>query len=152
MVPLVVLTLLRPPARARKNRWVVLDDDEVSSDEDAPLQKRLQLSFATGGSGGSTPAVADVAAEMKATTDKEAVDKRATEEATVKVAVDKEVVDKRAMEEAAMKEAAVGATGDSSAPSLAPSSVAGSKRAAVPSGSTPPAKRPYRGVWKSRSV
>jgi hypothetical protein len=61
-------------------------------------------------------------------------------------------MDKRAAEEAAVKEAAVGAAGDSSAPSQAPSSVAGAKREAVPSGSTPPAKRHYRGVWKPRFV
>jgi hypothetical protein len=131
---------------------VVLDDDEVSSDEDVPLQKWLWLSSGACGSSGSAPTTPDVVAAMKATADREVTNRRATEEATVKVAVDKEVVDKRAMEEAATKEAAVGATGDSSAPSLAPSSVAGAKRAAVPSGSTPPAKRPYRGVWKSRFV
>jgi hypothetical protein len=37
-------------------------------------------------------------------------------------------------------------------PGQAPSSVAGAKRAAAPSGSSPPAKRPYRGVWRPRYV
>jgi hypothetical protein len=135
--------------------WVVLDDDEISSDEDVPLQKRLWLSSAIGGSRGSAPAVADVVTAMKDTADKEATDKMATEKATVKVATDKEATDKRAAEEAAvkevagkeaadkrtaeeamMKEAVVGAARDSSALGQVPSSVAGTKRAAVPSGST----------------
>jgi hypothetical protein len=100
---------------------------------------------------------------MKATTDKEATDKRATGEAVVKVvmdkegtdkrivlneAADKEVADKRAAGEATLKDATVGAVGDSSAPGQVSSSVSGTKRVAVPSGSTPLAKRPYRGIWK----
>jgi hypothetical protein len=40
---------------------------------------------------------------------------------------------------------AAGAIGGSLAPGQAPSA-AGAKRATAPSGSTPPAKRPYRGV------
>jgi hypothetical protein len=130
-----------------KQVCVVLDDDEVSSDEDEPLQKRLwQLS-------GAGPAVLDEAAAMTAATDKEATYKRATEEAVMKRAAEE-----RAAEEAATKEVAgkttdesVGAAGGSPTPSQA-SSVAGAKRAVVPSGSTLPAKRPYRGVWKPRFV
>jgi hypothetical protein len=117
---------------------VVLDDDEISSDEDVPLQKRLWLSSAVGGSRGSAPVVADVVTAMKATADKEATDKMATEKATVKVATDKDATDKRAAvkevagkeaadkrttEEAMMKEAVVGAVGDSSALGQVPSSV-----------------------------
>jgi hypothetical protein len=83
---------------------------------------------------------------------KEAADKRATEEAVTKEAVDKEVIDKRAVEEAAMKEAVVVAVGCSSAFGQVPSSVVGAKMVATPSGSTPPAKRPYRGIWKPRFV
>jgi hypothetical protein len=37
-------------------------------------------------------------------------------------------------------------------PGQVPSSVAGAKRAAAPSGSSPPAKRPYRGIWRPRYV
>jgi hypothetical protein len=102
---------LRPGGRSRGHRWqfqcrwrfqrhgpdkgkqtcVVLDDDEVSSDEDEPLQKRLrQLS-------GARLVVLDEAA----TTDKEATGKRAVEEATVERAVEE-----RAAEEATMKKAA----------------------------------------------
>jgi hypothetical protein len=99
-------------------------------------------------------AAPDVVAAMKVT------DKRATEEAvvkavgdkkaankriTVKVKADKEATDKRTAEEAVRKEVAVGAVGDSSAPGQAPSLAAGARRVAAPSGSTPPAKRPYMG-------
>jgi hypothetical protein len=64
------------------------------------------------------------------------------------------VAEERATEEAVAKAAtaeAAGATGGSPAPGQAPSA-AGAKRAMAPSGSTPPAKRPYRGVWKPRFV
>jgi hypothetical protein len=55
--------------------------------------------------------------------------------------------DRRAAEEATAKEAA----GEgSSVPGQVPSSAVGAKRAATPSGSSPPAKRPYRGVWRPR--
>jgi hypothetical protein len=37
-------------------------------------------------------------------------------------------------------------------PDQVPSSAAGTKRAAAPSGSSPPAKWPYRGVWRPRYV
>jgi hypothetical protein len=123
---------------------IVLDDDEVLSDEDAPLQKRLWLSSAISGSSGSAPATAIVAAVVKAGVDKEVTDKRATEEAVVKEAADKVVTDKRA----AMKEVAVEAARDSSAPGQVPSSAVGAKRATTPSGSTLPAKRPYWGILK----
>jgi hypothetical protein len=116
-----------------------------------------------------------------ATDDKEAANKRAaeeaaarraTEEATVKRAteeiVSKRVVEERATEEAVTKKAgeeraaeesttkaaavkAIGAARGSSTPGQVPS-VARAKRAAASSGSTPPAKRPYRGVWKPRFV
>jgi hypothetical protein len=114
---------------------VVLNDDEISSDEDTPLQKWLRLSSDVGGSSGSVPAAPKVVVAMKVVMDREAADRRATEEATTKVATDKEVVDKRVTEEAmvkeaidkeatdkrateevTVKEASVGAAGDSSAP------------------------------------
>jgi cobalamin biosynthesis Mg chelatase CobN len=131
-----------------KQTCVILDDDEVSSDEDEPLQKRLQQLSDTGS------AVLDEAAVA----DKEAVDKRAAEEATAKRATEEAMV-KRAMEERATVEAAVkaaaaeaaGVAGGSPAPDQEPSAT-GAKRAAAPSGSTPPANRPYRGVWKHRFV
>jgi hypothetical protein len=108
----------------------------------------------------------------KEATDKRAVEeammKRATEEAAVKAAANEEATTKRAAEEAMVKRAAVkaaadeevadktadeavGVVGDSPAPGQAPS-VARTKRAAAPSGSTPLAKCPYRGVWKPRFV
>jgi hypothetical protein len=71
---------------------------------------------------------------------KRAVKERATEEATMKAAAVEEVISKTADE-------AAGAAGGSPAPGQAPS-VAGAKRATTPSGSTPPTKCPYRGVWK----
>jgi hypothetical protein len=126
-----------------KQMCVILDDDEVSSDEDEPLQKRLrQLS-------GAGLTVCD----ETAVADKEAADKGAAEEATVKRAAE-EAAMKKAAEEAAAKAAtaeAAGAAGGSPAPSQAPPA-AEAKRSAAPSGSTPPAKRPYRGVWKPRFV
>jgi hypothetical protein len=108
----------------------------------------------------------------KEATDKRAVEeammKRATEEAAVKAAANEEATTKRAAEEAMVKRAAVkvaadeevadktadeavGAVGDSPAPGQAPS-VARTKRAAAPSGSTLLVKCPYRGVWKPRFV
>jgi hypothetical protein len=72
---------------------------------------------------------------------KEAAEERAAEEAVAKAAAAEEVAGKTADE-------AVGAAGGSSAPGQAPSA-ARAKRVAAPSSSTPPAKRPYRGVWKS---
>jgi hypothetical protein len=68
---------LAPSKGKDKQVWVVLDDDEVSSDEDAPLQKRLRLSSTTAGSSGSAPTMVDVAAATKAVADKEATYKRA---------------------------------------------------------------------------
>jgi hypothetical protein len=90
---------------------------------------------------------------MTATVDKEAADRRATEEdvaerAAAKATTNEEAMVRRAMEDAVVKAAA---DGDSSAPSQAPS-VAETKRTVAPSGSTSPAKRPYRGVWKPRFV
>jgi hypothetical protein len=84
-----------------------------------------------------------------AAADKEAVDKRVVEEAATKW-----VVEERATEEATAKAAAaeaVGAAGGSPAPGQALSTT-GAKWAVAPSGSTPPAKRPYRGVWKPQFV
>jgi hypothetical protein len=140
---------------------VVLNDDEVSSNKDEPLQKRLRQLFSV------APMVLDETAASTATADKEATDKRTAEEAAMKRATEEATV-KRAMEERAAEEAttkavaakevagktaneAAGAAEGSPAPGQAPS-VAGAKRAVAPSGSTPPAKRPYRGVWKPRFV
>jgi hypothetical protein len=79
-----------------KQTCIILDDDEVSSDEDEPLQKWLrQLS-------GAGPVVRDEVA----TADKEVVDKRVTEEAAVKRATEEPAV-KKAVEERAMEEATV---------------------------------------------
>jgi pyruvate/2-oxoglutarate dehydrogenase complex dihydrolipoamide acyltransferase (E2) component len=176
-----------------KQTCVILDDDEVSSNEDEPLQKRLwQLS-------GAGPAVRDEAAAdkwvaeeatMKRSVEEaaakqaveeatakraavkraaeeaaakqaveEAATKRAVEEAVVKAVAAEEATVKRAIVERAAEEAtakaaaveAIGAAGGSPAPSQAPPT-AGAKRSAAPSGSTPPAKHPYRGVWKPRFV
>jgi hypothetical protein len=76
------------------------------------------------------------------------VDKRAAEEAAVmraaeeaavtrateKAAANKEATDKSIADEATVMGAAIGAAGDSPAPGQAPSLVAGTKRAATPSG------------------
>jgi hypothetical protein len=70
----------------------------------------------------------------------------------VKEVAYKEAVVKRFTKEVAMEEAAVGAAGDSPAPGQAPPSAVGAKRATAPSGSTPLAKRSYKGVWKPRYV
>jgi hypothetical protein len=151
-----------------KHARVILHDDEVSSDEDEPLQKRLRQLFRVAGLSGSgpTPAAPDVVAAV----DKEVMDQkvaeevamaraaeeaavaRAAEEAAEKVVADKEAADKSTSGEVAVKGAAVGAVGNSPAPDMAPSLVARTKRAATPSGSTPPAKQPYRGSWKPRFV
>jgi hypothetical protein len=106
---------------------VVHDDNEVSSDEDEPLQARLRSRFPAGGSS-SLGTASPVAIAVEAAGAEAAMDKRATEEAAAKEA-----------------------SGEgSSALGQVPSSAVGGKRAATPSGSSPPAKRPYRGVWRPR--
>jgi hypothetical protein len=88
-----------------KQTRAILDDDEVSSDEDEPLQKWLrQLS-------GDRPTVRDeaVAADKEATA-KWAVEKVAAKRATEKAAV-KKAVEERVAEEAAVKAAAAEAAG-----------------------------------------
>jgi hypothetical protein len=89
----------------------------------------------------------DRAATMTATADKEAVDRRAAEEAVAKMAAEEAVVKASTDEEVTGKTTNefARAVGDSSALGQAPS-VAETKRAVALSGSTPPAKRPYRGV------
>jgi hypothetical protein len=79
---------------------------------------------------------------------KGAVVDRAAKEAAVKAAADEDVVVQWAVKAAGLEAAAGGV---SPAPRQAPS-VAGTKRAAAQSGSTSPAKRSYRGVWKPRFV
>jgi hypothetical protein len=86
----------------------------------------------------------DEAATTTAVANKEAMDKRVAEESTTKVAAAEEVAGKTADE-------AAGAVRGSPAPGHAPS-VARAKRAVAPSSSTPPAKCPYRGVWKPQFV
>jgi hypothetical protein len=127
------------PSKGKQTRDI-LDDDEVSSDEDELLQKRMrQLS-------GAGPAVRDEAA----------VDKRAVEEAAAMRAAERaaeEASAKRAAEEAAVKKATRSgprrrqrlSRSWEQPPGQAPSA-AGAKRSAAPCGPTPPAKRPYRGV------
>jgi hypothetical protein len=106
---------------------VIHDDDEVSSDEDEPLQVRLRSRFpASGSSSLGTASPVAIAAE---------------------VAGAEGPSDRRAAAEAAATEVA----GEGSpVPSQAPSSVVSAKRAAAPSGSSPSAKRPYRGIWRPR--
>jgi hypothetical protein len=99
---------------------VVHDDDEVSSDEDEPLQARLQSLFLAGGPSSLGTASPDVVVAVKAAGAEVATDRRAAEEAVAKEAADE----------------------GSSVPGQAPSSAAGAKRVATPSGSSPPAKRP----------
>jgi hypothetical protein len=85
---------------------------------------------------------------------KEATVMRVAEEWAAEEAVAKKAVEERAAGEAMVKAATAevaGAAEGSPAPGQVPS-VAGAKRAAAPSGSTPLAKRPYWGVWKPRFV
>jgi hypothetical protein len=83
---------------------VIINDDDVSSDEDEPLHIRLWSSSTIGGSICPVSAMTDVMAEVNAIANKEAANKRATEEAMVKEAVNKAAADKRAIEEATVKE------------------------------------------------
>jgi hypothetical protein len=80
-----------------KQACVILDNDEVSSDEDEPLQKLLQWLPGAGGPSrsGPGPAVPYEAIAMAAAADMEATNKRVTvtraaEEVMEKVAADKE--------------------------------------------------------------
>jgi hypothetical protein len=92
-------------------------------------------------------------ADDKEATDRRAMEEATTEEAAVKMAAEEGVVKAAADEQVTGKttDEAAGAIGDSSALGQAPS-VARAKRVATLSGSTPPAKRPYMGVWKPRFV
>jgi hypothetical protein len=108
---------------------VVHDDDEVSSDEDEPLQVWLRSRFPAGGSS-SLGTASPVTVAAKATGAEAATDRRVAEEAAAKVVAGE----------------------GSSVLDQVPSFAAGAKRAATPSGSSPPAKRPYRGVWRPRYV
>jgi hypothetical protein len=73
-----------------KQARVVLDDDEVSSDEDEPLQKCLRwLSGAAGSSGSRPNPIAPHAAAATATT----ADQEAAEEAATATAADQEATD-----------------------------------------------------------
>jgi hypothetical protein len=74
---------------------VILDNDEVWSDEDEPLQKQLRQLSGTG------PTVLDEAIVA----DKEATDRRAVEEVTAKWAAE-EAATERATEETMVKKAA----------------------------------------------
>jgi hypothetical protein len=88
-----------------KQTRAILDDDEVSSDEDEPLQKRLRQPS------GGRPTVRDEAV----TTDKEAAVKWAVEKVAVKrnaeKAAVKKAVEERAAEENTVKAAAAEAAG-----------------------------------------
>jgi hypothetical protein len=121
--PLAVLALGKG-----KQARVILDDDEVSSDEDEPLQKWLRQLFGAGTAAASSTAATTASADKEAAAKRvaqEAMARGTTEEATVKAAADEEVIGKIADE-------ATGAVRDSPAPGQAPS-VAGAKRAVTPS-------------------
>jgi hypothetical protein len=107
---------------------VIHDDDEVSSDEDEPLQARLRSLFPAGGSSSLGTASPDVVVAVKVVGAEVAMDRRAAEEAAAKEAAEE----------------------GSSVSGHAPSSAAGAKRVATPSGFSPPAKQPYRGGWRHR--
>jgi hypothetical protein len=97
------------------------------------------------------------AANDTATAERAAVDKEATTVATTKKVADDAVVAERATAEVADRRAvepkASGKSAEGSADSdSSPAPTVGAKRAAMPGGSTPPAKRPFRGSWKPRYV
>jgi hypothetical protein len=75
--------------------------------------------------------------------------KAAWDEVAKKVAYDEAA--KKAIEDAA-KEAAEKTTKGPACSSQVPSPMVGAKRAAAPSGSTPPDKCPFKGVWKPQFV
>jgi hypothetical protein len=127
-----------------KGTHAILDDDEVSSDEDKPLHKRQRQLFSAGSIVLDEAAAADKEATDKRAVGKRAMEDRVMEEATVKVAAAEEAAGKTADE-------VVGATEGSPAPDQAPSAT-GAKRAMAPSGPTSSAKHPYGGVWNHRFV
>jgi hypothetical protein len=93
-----------------KQTRVILDDDEVSSDEDKPLQKQLRQLSGIGLTMCDEAVVADKEATTKRTAEV-AMAKRAAQEATMKRAVE-EAAEERAAEEAAAKAAAAEAAGE----------------------------------------
>jgi hypothetical protein len=102
-------------------------------------------------------AVTKKVAEERATEEaaaKKAAKERVVEERVVEEATVKKVAAERAAEEAVVKAVTAEAAGAAGG-SAGPGqapSVAGAKRTAALSGSTVLAKRPYKGVWKPRFV
>jgi hypothetical protein len=121
-------------------------DDEVSSDDDILLQRPMRAFGSSGSVTGRLPVMGQkvpIAATGLPLDPSMVVERKTTDyAATVKKATYDDVVVKKAADDtAAAKKAAAG----SSSPLVL---AAGSKRAIAPSGSTPPAKRPFLGHWK----
>jgi hypothetical protein len=87
---------------------VIRDDNEVSSDEDEPLQKRLWQHSGAGS------AVLDEVVVTTAVADKKAMNKRVMEEATTKRAMEERAVEEAVAKAAAAEEVA-GKTADDAA-------------------------------------
>jgi hypothetical protein len=112
-----VVSLWQAVEEAGPLAHVVLDDDEVSFDEDETLQKRLRQLFGAG------PAMPDEEVATMAAADSEATDRWPMEEATTKRAAEERAIEEAVVNAAAAEEVAgntvdevVGAAGGSPAP------------------------------------
>jgi hypothetical protein len=98
---------------------------------------------ADSGPNGPNLIAVDVVVAAMAAADKEAKGKKAGAEAA-----DKEAAEEAVAKEVVDKKVAAGPSKGPSASGPTPSLAVRAKRAATLSGSTLPAKRPYKGVWK----
>jgi hypothetical protein len=163
---------LAPSKGKEKQAQVVTDDDEVSSDEDLLLERRLRLLHSvTSVAGGPPPSGRHVSKEVitlwldpsimamsVATNGGSSSNVSVTVDSTAaaKTMGDVVVVRNPTEDTAAMKKAADAAVPVVEmamragvypvAPDQTFTPAVGAKRVAMPSGSTPPAKHPYKGV------
>jgi hypothetical protein len=131
-------------------------DDEVSSDDDILLQRPMRAFGSSGSVTGRLPVMGQkvpIAATGLPLDPSMVVERKTTDyAATVKKAMYDDVVVKKAADDTAVKKKTVDDTAEAKKAAAGSSSplvlAAGSKRAIAPSGSTPPAKRPFLGHWK----
>jgi hypothetical protein len=131
-------------------------DDEVSSDDDILLQRPMRAFGSSGSVTGRLPVMGQkvpIAATGLPLDPSMVVERKTTDyAATVKKAMYDDVVVKKAADDTAVKKKTVDDTAEAKKAAAGSSSplvlAAGSKRPIAPSGSTPPAKRPFLGHWK----
>jgi hypothetical protein len=149
-------TALIPSKSKGKVVRTIRIDDEVSSFDDILLQRPMRAFGSSGSVTGRLPVMGQkvpIAATGLPLDPSMVVERKTTDyAATVKKAMYDDVVVKKAADDTAVKKKTVDDTAEAKKAAAGSSSplvlAAGSKRAIAPSGSTPPAKRPFLGHWK----